>query len=183
MGHQALALLKQLEAASQAPMTASRCSCPPRMTSGCDDAARRRFAHRAQSRRSRLELFDQTQLAHACATKVRDAVRTARAVSGGCVDAQRPRVLLVHEQECLRATGSSQRVVSGSQESAANPATGVGGMDEQKEHLTILHMNGCVPDDAVRIVDGDQQHVRRDVVSHEVIPVLGREQGLRDEFA
>jgi hypothetical protein len=44
-------------------------------------------------------------------------------------------------------------------------------------------MNGGVSDDVIRFVDGDQQHVRRLVVGHELIPILRREHGLGDELA
>ena len=44
-------------------------------------------------------------------------------------------------------------------------------------------MNGGIADDTFRVVDSDEQHVRRHVIRHELIPVLGREHGLGDEFA
>jgi hypothetical protein len=95
--------------------------------------------------------------------------------------ARAPRVLVVDEQERFRATGGAQRVVSGSQESATDPAAGVGRMNEQQEHLTIGWVSGCVADDTAGFVDGDEQHVRRLVIGDELIPVLRREQGLGGE--
>jgi hypothetical protein len=67
----------------------------------------------------------------------------------------------VDEQERFRAAGRAQRAVSSSEQSAADPAAGAGGMNEEQEHLTIARMNGGVADDAAGFVGGDQQHVRR----------------------
>jgi len=55
--------------------------------------------------------------------------------------------------------------------SAANPATGAGRMNEQKEHLTIGWVSGCVAGNAVCFVGGGQQHVRRQMIGHELIAV------------
>src|SRR5262249_44959875 len=121
---------------------------------------------------ARLELLDQTQLAHSCAAEVRHAVRAVRAVSGRRVNGERPLVALVDEEERLRAAGRAQRVVSSSEQSAADPAAGAGGMNEEQEHLTIARMNGGVADDAVGFVGGDQQHVRRLMIGYELFPVL-----------
>ena len=60
--------------------------------------------------------------------------------------------------------------MSSSEESAANPATGVGGMNEQQEHLTVLRMNGGVTDDAIVFVDSDQHDPRRHVLGNELTP-------------
>jgi hypothetical protein len=50
--------------------------------------------------------------------------------------------------------------VNGVEEDAADPATGVGGMNEQQEHLAVLGVSDCVADDAVGVVDRDQQDSR-----------------------
>ncbi len=89
----------------------------------------------------------------------------------------------MREEEHFPATGDAQYVVSGGEESSANPATGVGGMNEQKEHLTVSWMNGRVTDDAFGFVDRDQEHIRRRMVGNELIPDLRREHRLGDEFA
>ena len=89
----------------------------------------------------------------------------------------------MREEERLTATADAQCVVSGGEESAANPATGVGGMNEEKEHLTVSWMNGRVTDAAVGFVDRDQEHIRRRMVGNELIPVLRREHRLGDELA
>src|SRR5204863_6153781 len=79
---------------------------------------------------ARLELLDQTQLAHLRAAEVRDAVRAVRAVPGRRVDGERPLVALVDEEERFWAAGRAQRVVGGSEQSAAYPAAGAGRMNE-----------------------------------------------------
>jgi hypothetical protein len=45
--------------------------------------------------------------------------------------------------------------VGGTKDSAANPATSVSVINEEKEQLTVLRMSGNVPDDALGYVDGD----------------------------
>jgi hypothetical protein len=73
--------------------------------------------------------------------------------------------------------------MSRGKERAADPAPGVGGMDEKEEHLAVLGMNGRVADDAIRLVHSDEEHLRRLVVSHELLPVLGGEHRLGGEIA
>lgn len=52
----------------------------------------------------------------------------------------------------------------GSKESAADPAAGEDGMNEEKEQLAAGRMSGCVADDPFRFLDRDQQHVRRQMI-------------------
>src|SRR5262245_63869204 len=89
----------------------------------------------------------------------------------------------MHDEIRLLATGGAQRVVSGGEEHAPDTASGVGGMDEEEEHLAVPRMDGGVADDAICLVDGDEQHVRRLVIGNELLPVLGREHRLDDEIA
>jgi hypothetical protein len=89
----------------------------------------------------------------------------------------------VREEERFPTTGKAQCVVSGGEENSANPATGVGGMNKEKVHLALRWMNGRVTDDAFGFVDRDQEHIRRYMVGHDLIPVLRREHRLGDELA
>jgi len=89
----------------------------------------------------------------------------------------------VREEECLPATGGSQRVVSSGEEHAADPVPGVVRMTEEEEQLTVLRVSGGVTDDAFGCVDRDQEHIRRQMVGDELIPVLRREHRLGDQLA
>jgi hypothetical protein len=79
----------------------------------------------------------------------------------------------VGEQERLPAAGGAQCVVSRGEKAAANPATGMSGMNEKEEHLTVPRMNGRVCDNPVGCVDRDQEHIRRRMVGDELIPSRG----------
>jgi len=93
------------------------------------------------------------------------------------MDGERPLVLLVYEQVCLGASGRAQCVMSGVEESPADPATGMCGMDEEQEHLAVFGVGGGVADDAVGFVDGDEQCIWRLVIGYELLPVLQGEHG------
>jgi len=56
-------------------------------------------------------------------------------------------------------------------------------MNAQHEHLTIGWVNGCTADDSVGFVDRDEQHIRRQVIGQELIPVQRCEHGFRSEVA
>ena len=65
--------------------------------------------------------------------------------------------------------------MSSSEKRAADPATAVGGMNEEQEHLAVRRMNGRIADNAVGFLDRDQQHIRLLMVGDELLPVLWRE--------
>jgi hypothetical protein len=134
-------------------------------------------------RRSRLQPLDEAQLAHTRAAKIRYAVRAVWLVTRRDVDGDRSLVLLVNEKERLSATCSAQRIVRGGKEHATDPATRVVGMNEEKEHLPVGWMNGRIADHAFRVLNGDEEHVRRLVIGNELLPVVAREQRLGDELA
>src|SRR5205823_10482109 len=71
--------------------------------------------------RGRLQLLNKMQLAHACPAKVRPAVGPVGTIPSSGVHRDRPLVLLMHIEESLRATGTTQGVVRGSQKPSTNP--------------------------------------------------------------
>jgi hypothetical protein len=129
------------------------------------------------------ELLDEAYLADVGAAKFRCSVFPVSVVSGCGVDTDRPLVVFVREQERFLAAGDAERIVSGGEQGAADPATGVVGMNEQKEHLAVVWMGSGVANDAVAVVLRDQQHVWLRVVGHEPIPVLCPEHRLVHEIA
>jgi ubiquinone/menaquinone biosynthesis C-methylase UbiE len=111
-----------------------------------------------------LELLDETQLAQLGAAEIRGANRTVQPVSGSRVDRECPLVLLVREQERLPATGGAQRIVCSSEERAADPAAGVGGVNEEQlgsSPLTLSDMETVQPPRTHRDIAAETERVRR----------------------
>jgi hypothetical protein len=77
----------------------------------------------------------------------------------------------VYEEERVPAAGRTQRIMRCFEERTADPATGVRRMHEQQEPLAVFRMNGRVADDAFRLVDRNQERVRRRMLGDELLPV------------